>query len=63
MIKERGILLCPDLLPADKRSAMSIDDLDVIEEGCGLRPTRHGGIRIETEVLGMFPFLQSRSLG
>lgn len=52
MIKERGIALCPELLPEDKRSARRIEDLDVIEEGCGLRPTRKGGIRLEIERIG-----------
>jgi D-amino-acid oxidase len=32
-------------------SELSVDDLLplVIEEGCGLRPARKGGIRLETE--------------
>jgi D-amino-acid oxidase len=49
MILTRRLALCPELLPVDKREGGTIDDIDVIEEGCGRRPTRIGGIRIETE--------------
>jgi len=52
LIKERGIALCPELLPPDKRQAMRIEDLDVVEEAVGLRPTRTGGIRIELAEMG-----------
>lgn len=45
----RGIALCPELLPEDKRAAGRIEDLDVIEFGCGFRPSRHGGPRIEID--------------
>ncbi|KAK4702878.1 D-amino-acid oxidase, partial [Phenoliferia sp. Uapishka_3] len=51
LIKERGIALCPELLPPDKRSLMRIEDLDVLEDMVGLRPTRRGGIRIEMDKL------------
>ena len=65
MIKERGIALCPELLPEDKRAAGRIEDLDVIEEGCGLRPTRKGGIRLEIEWIGASIFARwlARSAG
>lgn len=56
MIKERGIALCPELLPIDKRGG-GIECLDVIEENCGLRPTRKGGIRIELELLEKTPIV------
>ncbi|KAH8926289.1 FAD dependent oxidoreductase [Atractiella rhizophila] len=52
-IKERCLLLMPDLLPEDKREGGTIDDLDVIEAGCGLRPSRHGGVRIEEDSNGL----------
>lgn len=51
MILERGLALCPELLPEDKRAQGRIEDLDVIEAGCGLRPTRKGGLRIGQEIL------------
>ncbi|KAL8278030.1 hypothetical protein RQP46_009490 [Phenoliferia psychrophenolica] len=51
LIKERGIALCPELLPVDKRAAMRIEDLDVVEDAVGLRPTRTGGIRIEMDLI------------
>ncbi|KDQ60147.1 hypothetical protein JAAARDRAFT_125639, partial [Jaapia argillacea MUCL 33604] len=52
-ILTRGLALCPELVPAeirDKREP-AVDDILplVIEEGCGLRPARKGGIRLETE--------------
>jgi hypothetical protein len=50
-IKERGIEAYPELLPADKRDKRDINDLEVIEECVGLRPTRKGGIRLETTTL------------
>lgn len=48
-IKTRCLALCPDLLPPDKRENGTIDDLEVVEEAVGLRPTREGGIRLEVE--------------
>ncbi|GAA6051151.1 hypothetical protein JCM3770_002564 [Rhodotorula araucariae] len=45
-IKERCLALCPELLPPAKRGG-TIDDLDVVEDAVGLRPTREGGIRLE----------------
>ncbi|GAA5875455.1 hypothetical protein JCM16303_000632 [Sporobolomyces ruberrimus] len=48
-IKTRCLALCPDLLPPDKRSNGTIDDLEVVEEAVGLRPTREGGIRLEID--------------
>ncbi|KAJ7484457.1 D-amino-acid oxidase [Mycena latifolia] len=51
LIKERGIAAYPELLPPDKREARNVDDLDVVEECVGLRPTRKGGVRLETTSL------------
>lgn len=50
-IKTRCLALCPDLLPPSKRLNGTIDDLEVVEEAVGLRPTREGGIRLEIEEL------------
>ncbi|KAJ7698674.1 hypothetical protein B0H17DRAFT_325581 [Mycena rosella] len=47
LIKERGIEAYPELLPPNKREMRNIDDLDVVEECVGLRPTRRGGVRLE----------------
>ncbi|KAJ7255380.1 D-aspartate oxidase [Mycena rebaudengoi] len=52
-IKELGIKACPELLPADKRDKRDINDLEVIEECVGLRPTRKGGLRLETTTLNV----------
>ncbi|KAK7059669.1 D-amino-acid oxidase [Favolaschia claudopus] len=50
-IKERGIEAYPELLPEGKREFRNIQDLEVVEECVGLRPTRKGGIRLEVTTL------------
>jgi hypothetical protein len=46
--------LCPELAPPEIRNQRppTLDDVLplIIEEGCGLRPARKGGIRLETEL-------------
>jgi len=49
-IMRRTLAICPDILPPDKRAMGRIEDLVVIEHGCGLRPSRKGGIRIELDL-------------
>ncbi|KAJ6572024.1 FAD dependent oxidoreductase [Mycena capillaripes] len=53
LIKERGIEAYPELLPPNKRETRNIADLDVVEECVGLRPTRKGGVRLETTSLNV----------
>lgn len=53
-IKERCLALEPELLPPGKRGG-TIEDLEVVQEAVGLRPTREGGIRIEAESIGAVP--------
>ncbi|KAJ7236029.1 hypothetical protein C8J57DRAFT_1194575 [Mycena rebaudengoi] len=52
-ILKRGLALCPELAPPEIRAQRdpTLEDLQsiVIEEGCGLRPARRGGIRLELE--------------
>ncbi|EIN08914.1 D-amino-acid oxidase [Punctularia strigosozonata HHB-11173 SS5] len=55
-ILQRSLKLAPELVPPSVRAhkqdpELTVDDLLplVIEEGCGLRPARKGGIRLETE--------------
>ena len=52
-ILERGLALCPELASPDIRVKRkpTIDDVLplIISEGCGLRPARRGGIRLEVE--------------
>ncbi|KZT28066.1 D-amino-acid oxidase [Neolentinus lepideus HHB14362 ss-1] len=52
-ILKRGLVLCPELAPQSIRDQRepTVNDLLplVIEEGCGLRPGRKGGIRLEVE--------------
>ncbi|KAL4251957.1 DAMOX/DASOX family protein [Abortiporus biennis] len=52
-ILTRGLALCPELAPPEIRAqrAPTIDDLYpiIVEEGCGFRPGRRGGIRHDTE--------------
>jgi hypothetical protein len=49
----RGLELVSELAPPEIRSIgkPTVDDLLplIIEEGCGLRPARNGGIRLELE--------------
>ncbi|KAJ7834514.1 D-amino-acid oxidase [Mycena leptocephala] len=53
LIKERGIVAYPELLPPNKRENPNIEDLDVVEECVGLRPTRKGGVRLEVTSLNV----------
>jgi hypothetical protein len=52
-ILETAITLCPELAPPEVRAVRNptVEDVlpYVIEEGCGLRPARKGGIRLEVE--------------
>ncbi|KAJ7637045.1 D-amino-acid oxidase [Roridomyces roridus] len=52
-ILNRALALCPELAPPDIRTERepSVEDLQpiIIEDGCGLRPGRKGGIRLEVE--------------
>ncbi|KAJ6499534.1 D-amino-acid oxidase [Mycena vitilis] len=52
-ILKRGFALCPELASPDIRAQREpvLEDLQpiIIEEGCGLRPARKGGIRLEVD--------------
>jgi len=52
-ILARVLALCPELAPPEVRvkRTPTIDDLRplIVDEGCGLRPGRKGGIRLEAE--------------
>ena len=52
-ILETAVSLCPELAPPEVRAVRepTIEDVLplVVEEGCGLRPARKGGIRLEVE--------------
>ncbi|KAF9069941.1 hypothetical protein BDP27DRAFT_666457 [Rhodocollybia butyracea] len=54
-ILTRGLNFCPELIPhseADSQeTALERIKSIILEEGCGLRPARHGGIRLETELV------------
>lgn len=55
-ILERALRLMPDLIPPSLRNESrppTPADLDpyVVEHGCGLRPARKGGIRLERDVV------------
>ncbi|KAG8815673.1 hypothetical protein FRC20_002983 [Serendipita sp. 405] len=51
-ILKRGLELCPELVPESMRTETlpTVADIKplIIEEGCGLRPARTGGIRLES---------------
>ncbi|KAJ7151015.1 D-amino-acid oxidase [Mycena filopes] len=52
-ILTRGFALCPELAPPEIRAEREpvLEDLHpiIIEEGCGLRPARKGGVRLEVD--------------
>lgn len=52
-ILKRCLTMCPDLAPPEIRKVRepTVEDLSsiIVEEGCGLRPGRTGGIRLEVE--------------
>jgi hypothetical protein len=52
-ILETAIAVCPELAPPEVSAVREprVEDVlpYVIEEGCGLRPARKGGIRLEIE--------------
>lgn len=52
-ILKRGFALCPELASPDIRVERepTIDDVlpHIVSEGCGFRPARKGGIRLEIE--------------
>jgi hypothetical protein len=52
-ILKRGLSLCPELAAPEIRAEREpkLEDVlpIVIEEGCGLRPARKGGIRLEVQ--------------
>lgn len=52
-ILTRGLALCPELAPPEVRAIRkpTLEDIEphIVEEGCGLRPARKGGIRLEVE--------------
>lgn len=49
-ILTRAVKLCPQLISSDAVSSMSQLRQSIVEEGCGLRPAREGGIRIGYEI-------------
>jgi len=56
VILQRGLEVCPELAPPASRAngrTPTIDDLKsiLIESGCGFRPGRRGGIRVESETM------------
>lgn len=52
-ILKRCLELCPELAPPHIRTERTptVDDIRplILEEGCGLRPARNGGIRLDVE--------------
>jgi D-amino-acid oxidase len=52
-VLERILVLCPELAPQEIRAVRSpkVEDLHplIVDELVGLRPARHGGVRLEVE--------------
>ncbi|KAA1473001.1 FAD dependent oxidoreductase [Dentipellis sp. KUC8613] len=64
-ILRRGLAVCPELASPEVRAVRSptVEDLQalIVEEGCGFRPARTGGIRLETELFDV-PGSQGRKV-
>lgn len=67
-ILERALGLCPELVSPnftfDSSSKPSLQDLKsrIIEVGCGLRPARKGGIRLEAENMKTTPMKNAKQI-
>lgn len=46
-ILENAVKYDRTLLPPEKRASGTYEDLDLVSQGCGLRPSRKGGFRME----------------
>jgi hypothetical protein len=57
-IRERAVEYDRNLLAPEKREHGTYLDLDIVEEGCGRRPTRRGGPRFALDRDGMHKHLQ-----
>ncbi|KAJ7151246.1 D-amino-acid oxidase [Mycena filopes] len=51
LLKQRGLKVFPELLPKHKRATGGINDIDVVEECVGYRPSRKGDVRVEAGIL------------
>jgi len=59
-ILKRAIALAPDLAPPGAMNPTYEDLIPlVIEDGCGLRPGRKGGIRLEREIISGIPVVHN----
>lgn len=56
-ILERALQYDRNILPAEKRANGTIDDIDLVETGCGRRPSREGGVRLELVTTGESAFM------
>lgn len=54
LITARAILEQCDSLYPELTQGRGIESLKILRHNVGFRPSRKGGIRIETEVIGMF---------
>lgn len=54
-VLERVLTLCPEMAPPEIRAVRepTVEDLLplIIEEGCGFRPARKGGIRLDVDLV------------
>lgn len=59
-ILKRVIALAPELAPPGTKNPTYEDLIPlIIEEGCGLRPGRKGGIRLERETVSGIPVVHN----
>ena len=52
-ICERALKICPELVSSTLEKPATVENLktQIVNEGCGLRPARVGGVRLEYETL------------
>lgn len=64
-ILERGLAFVPQLVSPEVRAQRTptIEDIDIIEDGCGLRPARRSGIRSEVDWRGKVPIVYNYGHG
>ena len=59
-ILKRAIALAPELAPPGTKNPTYEDLIPlIVEDGCGLRPARKGGIRLEREIVSGTPVVHN----
>lgn len=59
LILERALAYDRNILPPEKRANGTVEDIDLVETGCGRRPSRRGGVRLELIRTGPWPIVHN----